>query len=174
MALPLPNPRTVIGDSSNPLAITGYTKLARVTPTLSTHASYAANDYVGTSGVAMVFTDAARIINGKGRIVGATLIDYALQSVACELWLFDTAITPPDDSAAWTLSDAHAARLVCVIPFSTYYASALNSVSNGVPAFPAAFQTLAASKDLYGVLVTRGAPAYADGDLTVIVDILQD
>jgi hypothetical protein len=122
----------------------------------------------------MVFTDAARIINGTGWIVGASLIDYAKQSVACELWLFDTAITPPADSAAWTLTDAHAARKICVIPFSTYYASALNSISDGVPARPAAFQTLAASKNIYGCLVTRGAPTYATGDLTVILDILQD
>lgn len=146
----------------------------RATPTLTVHATYAANDYVGTSGVAMVFADAARIVNGKGWIIGARLIDYALQSVSCELWLFDTAITPPDDSAAWTLTDAHAARLICVIPFNTYYASALNSVTPGAPIAPALFQTLAASKDIYGCLVTRGAPAYASGDLTVVLDIMQD
>lgn len=174
MALPLPNPRIVRAETSNPLPVGGLSKSIRATPTLTVHATYAANDYVGTSGTAMVFADAARIVNGKGWVVGAHLTDYALQSVACELWLFDTAITPPDDSAAWTLSDAHMARRICVIPFSTYYASALNSGADGVPASPALFQTLAASKDIYGCLVTRGAPAYASGDLTVVLDIIQD
>ena len=147
---------------------------SEVTPVLTVAATYAANDYVGTSATAMVFADCARGINGTGVVVGCSLVDKALQSVAGELWLFDTAVTPPADSAAWTLSDAHAATLIGVIPFSTYYASALNSVSNGVPAYPLPFKCLSSSASIYGCFVTRGAPAYASLDLTFRLAISQD
>lgn len=157
-------------------AIGGATVVRRSTPTLTVHANYASGDYVGTSGVAGVLADCARVAGGSGTIVAAALIDGALQSVAAELWLFDTAITPPTDSAAWTLSDADAAHLLPggVIPFSTYYASALNSVSVPATLVPIPFVCGAAVKDLYYAIVTRGAPAYASGDLTVAVGVLQD
>jgi len=147
---------------------------SEVTPVLTVAATYAANDYVGTNAAAMEFTNCARVVNGTGVIIGCSLVDKALQSVAGELWLFDTAVTPPDDSAAWTLSDAHAATKICVIPFSTYYASALNSVSDGVPAYPAPFKCLGSSASIYGCFVTRGAPAYASLDLTFRLAIAQD
>lgn len=164
---------SLLGSEVHIGQVGGYTACVDATPTLTTHASYIANDYVGTDGVAMVFNNVARINGGTGIIIGAILVDYALQSVAGELWLFDTAITPPNDSAAWTLSDAHAARCIGVIPFSTYYASAANSVSP-VGNLTIAFQALAASKNIYGCFVTRGAPTYASGDLTFRLRILQD
>jgi len=151
----------------------GYTSEIDVTPTLTVHATYVTGDYVGTSGTAMVFAGSSRLNGGTGTVLSAVLIDYAVQSVACELWLFDTAVTPPADSAAWSITDADCARCVGVIPFSTYYASAANSVSfsQGVGI---GFKTLAASTSIYGCLVTRGSPAYASGDLTVRLTIYQD
>ena len=151
-----------------------------VTPTLSTGGTYSANDYVGTNATPMEFTNCAPAVSwsgggGGGLIVGARLIDGALQSVSTELWVFDSTITAPNDNAAWSLSDADAKKLVCVIPFSTYYASALNSVAEGVPSGGAAkFQCAADSKSLYGCLVTRGAPVYANGDVTVRLTVLPD
>lgn len=150
----------------------GKTAIISVTPTLTVHASYAANDYVGTSGTAMTFTGAARVAAGGGAVISATLIDYAAQSVAAELWLFDAQPTPPADSAAWSISDDDALKCIGVIPFTTYYASALNSVSpvNGL----SIGYKLASGTSLYGCLVTRGAPAYADGDVSVRLTVLQD
>ncbi len=157
----------VIGSTS------GNTAQIDVVPTLTVHATYVSGDYVGTSATAMVFSGASRINNFTGTILSAVLMDGDLQSVACELWLFDTAITPPADSAAWTLSDADCARCIGIIPFSTYYASALNSISfaQGVGI---GFKTLSASTSIYGCLVTRGAPTYNSGNLTVRLTILQD
>lgn len=135
-----------------------------VTPTLTTHGAYVANDYVGTDGIAMVFANVARVAGGGG-FLNVNLIDYALQSVAGELWLFDTDPTPPADNAAWTITDANSLYLVGVIPFSIYYASAANS--NSKPAdglIP--FKCAAGSTSLYGCFVTRGTPTYANGDLT--------
>src|SRR5512138_3628772 len=86
-------------------AVGGNTVKVEVTPVLTVHAAYIANDYVGTSADAMDFATAARIAGGTGVIQSAILIDRAMQSVACELWLFDTEPTPPADSAAWTIAD---------------------------------------------------------------------
>ena len=100
-----------------------------VNPVLTVAGAYIAGDFVGTSAAAIAFANAVRVAGGSGVIESAVLIDAALQSASCELWLFDTAVTPPADNAAWTISDGNAATCIGVIPFSTYYASALNSVS---------------------------------------------
>lgn len=171
-----PLPITVVNSASIVIGnVGGITDIVEVTPTLTVAATYIANDYVGESGVAMDFATVARINGGTGIIHSAILIDRALQSVPCELWLFDTAPTPPNDSAAWTISDADAAKCIGVIPFNTYYASAANSVSQGgrdIGGIP--FKAGAADRSIFGCLVTRGAPAYASGDLTIRLGVLQD
>jgi hypothetical protein len=160
---------TYIGD----VRATDLKVVITVTPTLTVHATYVSGDYVGTSASAMDFTTAARVDGGSGTIQSATLIDYAANTVACELWLFDNTVTPPADSAAWSISDADALKCIGVIPFSTYYASALNSVSqaNNVGI---AFKAQPADRSLFGCLVTRGAPTYASGDISIRLTIVQD
>ena len=143
-----------------------------VVPVLTSHALYVANDYVGTDHVPMTFT-VARVLGGAGAVLEAVLIDYAAQSVAAELWLFDTTLDTPHDSAPWTLSDAEAATCIGVIPFTTYYADALNVVSMGGNPNPLGFKCGAASQAIFGCLVTRGAPTYAAGDLTVRLKVLR-
>lgn len=146
-----------------------------VTPVLSVHATYATGDYVGQSAAPMTFSGCARVAGGTGLVTSCMLIDYALQSVAGELWLFDATITAPTDSGAWSLSDADMLKCVGVIPFSTYYASALNSVSFGVPtSSPIVFKCGSALRELYGCFVTRGSPTYASGDITFRLNVLQD
>ena len=142
-----------------------------VTPTLSVAGAYVSGDFVGTSATAMTFADAVRVSGGSGVIESAIIIDGDLQSIACELWLFDTAVTPPNDNAAWTISDADALTCIGVIPFNVYYASALNSVAPK-SGLNIAFSAIAT--DIYGCLVTRGAPTYTDGKLSVRLSILQD
>lgn len=167
------NTPTLAAGENHAGAIGGHTACIDVVPVLTTHATYVANDYVGTDGDAMTFANCARVNAGTGIIIGAVLVDYAKQSVAGELWLFDTEPTPPADSAAWSISDAHAARCIGVIPFNTYFASALNSVSP-VGNQTIAFQCAGGSRDLYGCFVTRGAPTYASGDLTFRLHVVQD
>lgn len=142
------------------------------TPTLTVASSYAANDYVGTSASPIVFP-VARIPNGSGIILSAVLIDYALQSIPAELWLFDATVTPPNDSAAWTISDADSLKLIGVISFAAYYASAANSVSP-VNNVGLAFKTIGSDINIYGCLVTRGAPAYSNGDVSIRLNVLQN
>ena len=160
-----------MGDKLYPVG--GKSITITVTPTLSVAASYVANDYIGTSDTPMTFAAAALTAGGSGLIVSAILVDYALQSVAGELWLFDTTITTPSDSAAWSITDAMAKTCVGVIPFSTYYASALNSISHG-DLLPRAFKCASGSTSLFGAFVTRGAPSYSTGDLTFRLTIMYD
>ena len=145
------------------------------TPVLTVHATYISGDYVGQSISPMTFSSCARVAGGTGMVTSCMLIDYAKQSVAGELWLFDATVVPPNDSAAWTLSDADMLKCIGVIPFSTYYATDINSVSFGVPtSSPIVFKCGVALRELYGCFVTRGAPVYADGDLTFRLNVLQD
>ena len=153
--------------AAHPTTVSTTTKASvgvDVTPTLTVHATYVSGDYVGTSGAAAVVAGAANYAGGGG-FFSASLVDYAAQAIAGELWVFDSAITPPADSAAWSISDADLAHIVAIIPFSTYYSSALNSIAPCPQAlFP--FKCAAGTTSLYACFVTRGAPAYASGDLT--------
>ena len=142
-----------------------------VAPTLTVAGAYVANDFVGTSATALIFANAVRVAGGSGVIESAVLIDAALQSAACELWLFDTNVTPPADNAAWTISDGDAATCIGVISFSSYYASALNSVSSQ-KGLGIAFEAVATT--IWGALVTRGTPTYASGNLTIRLQIMLD
>jgi len=152
-------------------AMGGHIYTVSANPVLTVAGAYSANDYIGTSGVAMVFANVARVSGGSGVIHSVVLADGALQSASLELWLFDTAITPPADNDAWTISDAHNATCIGVIPLQTYYASAANSVANprsvGLP-----FNAVV--RDIYGCLVTRGTPTLLSLDLTVRLQILGD
>lgn len=144
------------------------------TPVLTVHATYAAGDYVGTSAVPMDFPSLVQDSADTGVLICAALIDAALQSASVELWLFSGPVTVPADSAAWTVSDADlAAYFLGIIPFSTYYASAANSVAfvSGLTMGVWSF-----SQDtIYGALVNRAAaPAWASGDLTVSLTVLAD
>lgn len=178
----LPAGTNNIGDVDVASIAAGETTIGRVggnstmvtgTPTLTVAGAYAIADYVGTSGDALTLAACARVAGGTGIITRAILIDYALQSVSTELWLFDTEPTPPNDNAAWSISDADSKKCIAVIPFSTYYASALNSVSMS-DQLAIAFKCAAGSQSLYACLVTRGAPTYADGDITIRLGIVQD
>jgi len=154
-------------------AVGGHTKVIAVTPVLTVHATYVSGDYVGTSSAAMEFAGCARVVGGSGTIMGANLLDFALQSLAMELWMFNAAPTPPNDSAPWSISDADLLKFLGVIAHNTYYASAANSASP-VPNQNIAFVCGVASTSLWGCLVTRGAPAYASGDLTEQLMVSQD
>lgn len=153
----------------------GLNTIATASVTMTTAGTYAANDFVGGSGVPITFNNCVQENGDYGMIYSVVLSDYALQSVACELWLFESSPTGlPDDNAAFTIADASTLTCAGIIPFNTYYASALNSVSVGIPSAPISFKCASDSKSIYGALVTRGAPVYASGDIKLRLNILQD
>jgi hypothetical protein len=153
----------VINNVDVPLTIT-------VSVTLTVGATYAAADFVGTSSTPITFANAARLTGGSGKVVSLAISDPAASAaVAAELWLFNATVTPPADSAAWTISDADALKCVGVIPIPTtaQYLSALNgtmSVNN------INLEYTCATTSLFGCLVTRGAPTYT-GTLQVALAV---
>lgn len=166
-------PVTLPADQA-PLRVQGLTMRSTAAPVLTVAGSYAANDYVGTSLLPWVFPNALRSGGpGTGVLTSAFLVDAVLASVAAELWLFSRPIVPPADSAAWTLSDADMAlAFIGVLPFSTYYASAANSVSTLSGLAMGVWSD--AGTTLFGALVTRGSPAYTSGSVQITLAILAD
>jgi hypothetical protein len=143
-------------------------------PVLTVAGAYSPNDYVGTSGAATELTGCAAQNGGTGWIVSSILHDGDLQSALMELWIFNAAPTPPTDNAAWSISDADNAKVVAVIPFNSYYASALNSCAPGAPIAARAFKCAAGSTSLWACLVTRGSPTFTSLLLAYDVVIIQD
>lgn len=160
------------GSENHLGAVGGHTVTRQVTPLLTVGGTYAANDYIGTSAQATELVGAARVDGGSGTIVSAALYDAALQSVAGELWVFTEPVTPPADSAAWSISDADNKKCAGVIPFSTYYASALNSIAP--TANVGIWFKLMSGTSLFLCYVTRGAPTTVAGSLTFGLTIAQD
>ena len=95
------------------------------TPLLDTSA-YASGDalHVTTMKFAECFGDSR-----SGYVEKMVIVDNAVQSQPCELWLFRGPITSAAANAAHSISDADAAKCVGVISSGAYFASALNSVS---------------------------------------------
>lgn len=137
------------------------------TPTLDT-VIYASGDSLHTA--VLSFASAVRVSAGSGVIRKVVVVDKDLQSAAGELWLFSATVTPAAANAAHSISDADAALCVGVIPFGTYYASALNSISVASPALP----ITCAATTLFGILVTRGTPTYTAAGLVVTLVIEPD
>ncbi|RPJ29458.1 MAG: hypothetical protein EHM33_01005 [Chloroflexi bacterium] len=164
---------TLLAGEAHVGQVGGNTKNIDVTPTLTVHADYVTGDFVGTSGTPITFTDAARVNAGTGWVIGALLENDVAEAIACELWLFDATVTPPADSAAWSISDADAKKCIGVIKFpaADWVQSALNAVCrSAVYAIP--FTCGAASKNLFGCLVTRGT--LTSTGLTVRLNVAQD
>jgi len=141
--------------------------IVSASPTLDT-AIYASGDSLHTAVIS--FASAVRLSGGTGRVRKLVVIDKDLQSAAGELWLFSATVTPAAANAAHSISDADAALCVGVIPFGTYYASALNSISVASPDLP----INCAATTLFGILVTRGTPTYTAAGLTVALQIDTD
>lgn len=163
---------TVLGAGENFIGKVGTVLLhPSQNPTLTVGATYATGDYVGTSGTPWTWT-ACRTAGGTGMLQSVTVVDKTAGTVAGEVWFFDRSVTVPADSAAWTITDADAQFLLGVVTTGTYVASAANSVSSktavGMPIW------CNSGTSIFGAFVTRGAPTYTSGDLTIILGIVAD
>ena len=136
-----------------------------VTPVVDTNA-LAANDLAVAT-----LTRLQRVGKPGGTTVlqQVMLLDKDLESVATELWFFDTvSVTLPALNAAWSISDANAERCVGVVNIATtdYFATALNSVAIKKQ-MGLSMKLASDSTDLWAAIITRGGPTYtAASDLT--------
>ena len=167
-------------SSTNPFPVTGAggTKIiSALIGVLTTAGAQHANDFVGTDHTMITFPSCARAVGGTGWIVGAEFVDPDRQLQPGELWIFDTVAAlaaDADDNAPFTLTDAVAKTCICVLPFTVWYASALNGVSYAAPAVPIPFVCGAASKDLGGAFKTLGAPTYVTNVPYFRLFVIQD
>lgn len=144
-------------------------RILRSTATITRPAdttAYAASDEISssTSAPAVVqFTGCARVSGWGGVLQSVVLIDSAGNTAppVLELWLFDSSVTPDNDNAAFTPTDAEAAKCVAIIPLGTGFAGDPNVGSTGNRVFTASGLGMAyqcsGGTSLYGRLVVRNA-----------------
>jgi hypothetical protein len=141
--------------------------------------AYAAGDAVtdSTSSPSQItFSNAARINNGSGVIVSATLIDSVNAGTKgqFELWLFDASVTPNNDNAAFAPSDADAAKAIGVITFGANSPGSNNAIYPAGP-LSIAFQCSGGIANIFGLLVVRNAYTPTSGEqFTIRLGIIQD
>lgn len=142
----------------------------QVTAAGLTNSAYTSGDVMGTE---MTFAGAARDTGGGGIIRGAILIDKVpgIATVAAiDLFLFDSASTPAADNAPADWSDTNIAKLVAIVPFAL--ADVKTFSSNSVVAVSGlTIPYLCAATSLFGVLVTRGAPAGFAAATNIVVTL---
>lgn len=139
------------------------------TPTV-TAGAYVANDAVGGL---LTFADAARWTGGGGVIKDVLILDDNGQDVAMELWLFNATFVAMADNAPWAPSEADLRKLVAIIPTSDGAWFAAGTPSTARVECSQRYDLVGTS--LFGQLVTRGTPTFANtDDVTVIVGLLQD
>lgn len=141
------------------------------TPVLDTSA-YQSGDSLHTAD--LTFENVVDTAGGSGLLVGLVIIDKANQAISTELWIFDAPLanTTHTANAAWNLADADAGSFVGLLKSGTWYASSNNAVTTR-DWQEQPFQCAPGSRNLYGVLVTRGTPTYAADSLVVKLQIDQ-
>jgi len=152
--------RLYIYEGDTPSVNASFTRPANTT-------TYAAGDAVTNSTSAPVkitFTGVTPLPAGSNEVVGAILIDGANQTLKgqFELWLFDASVTPDNDNALFTPTDAELATLIGVIPLNAYYVGDATAGADGNVIFPVQGLSLplkctGSLQDIYGLLVVRNA-----------------
>ncbi len=151
--------------------------------------AYAAKDVVGaddcctTLAVTWDFADAARVIGGYGRIIGATLVNETEnQAVQYDLLLFNATPTGElrDNAANTNPVKADRSKFIGKITFpisvangATVATSSQATEGNATTGIPLPFKCAVGATTLYGVLVTNTAythEATDDIEIALIVE----
>ena len=136
----------------------------KVTPTVSTSPTYAANDVVGSI---LTFSGLR-----NGTLQAITICDNAAQAVDYLLVLFESAPTTIADNATFDIADADLDKII--------YQDSLTSSSNRQAFTDNSYHYLyglsvplwSAGGTVYGFLITTGTPTYAaTSDITVTLQV---
>jgi hypothetical protein len=134
---------------------------------------YTANDQVGG---ANTLSNACASTGGTVEVESISVVDKAKQSLALDVFFFDSSPTLASaDNAEFEMTDANLlaqCKGVVRVAAGDYSASKNGSFAQ-VRNLGLFLKALASSKDLYCVAVTRGAPTYADGDISLIIGCKQ-
>lgn len=162
---------TLTASAAVPVGLSEPTWITGTLPALDTSA-YIPGDALHILPL-IIFKNALRAPTFKGWVTDLIVEDSTStpQNAAGELWLFDRpAVTLPSLNGAWTLVAADRIKLVNVIPFGPYYTSTATGVSISGDFRKRIFSRVA-SPNLYGLLVTRGAPTYTASSLKVTIAV---
>ena len=140
--------------------------------------AYTAGDLVGTK---LTFADVIQADYGGGEITSVTVVDLAKQLKAMDLIVFSEDLATgtgatnwsTGDNAALDVADSDALNCVGKISISTGDYASLND--SAIATKSASLPFYVRGRNLYGLLVTRGTPTFADtDDLTVKISIERD
>jgi hypothetical protein len=155
------------------------------TPVLTNFGTlYTTGDCLGTL---TTVSGAARTSGSGGVIQGIMILDKTqAQRSAFDIAIFNSTVTTAADNAAFTVSDADAAKMQAYIPvLTTDYAAAWPGTPNNSIAYlpprsaavagEMSIPYLCSATSLFIQLIVRGAPTYTStSDLVIILDTLQD
>lgn len=156
----------------------GFTRPADTT-------QYTANDVVSNSTTAtslLVFKNCVRVNGGSGLIHSALMFDSvdAATNPNFDLLLFDnTGLTLAADNAAGTIADAELLNCVAAITFDGTTAANVHTAGGNLivkaTSIGQAFKCAPTTRDLYGVVIDRGAYTPASAEVfNFKLAILQD
>lgn len=136
--------------------------------------AYSTGNVVGTP---IKFANAVIDTKGTGVIQSLTVIDPAVQKKGFDLYLFkDLPTSMGADHAAFALSDAEFKSMFLgkITHADADYSQSTACAEVTIKNIGLEIQAKAKLKDLWGVVVTRGAPDYSTAGLTLKLGILQD
>lgn len=129
-------------------------------------ADYAANDLIGTK---MTFSDVVPADRGSGQIRSVTVIDLDGNVKAMDLFLFSSDLNTGIGATNWSTGDnvalafADSDLLNCVGAVSISTGDYKATAATGAVAFKeVAIPFSIDSRTLYGLLKSKGAPAFSD------------
>jgi hypothetical protein len=148
-------------------------RVVSFTPVLANAGSYSANDQLGAVNT---LDNSCADPGGTVEIESLVVLDSAKQSLALDVLFFDVLpVLASADNAEFEMTDAlfnAGFKGVIKVVAGDYIAQKNGSAAN--PKNQGLFiRAVDASKKLYCVVVTRGAPTYALGDLIFRVGIKQ-
>ena len=140
--------------------------------------TYASGDVMNNSvtvPVVLTFADCGLVNGGGGLIKDVVIISDANPTLAAvfELWLFNTTITPDNDNAVFTPTDAELLTLECVITISVPYTGDATAGAGGNRVYQSdgadrQFVCVAGGTSLFGVLVLRNAYIPISGEVITV------
>lgn len=142
------------------------------TPTLLGGLAYTANDQVGAVNT---LENAVADTKGSVELESVVVVDKAKAKQALDIFFFDEAPTLVSaDNTEFELLDSEMLKCIGVVSIAAGdYADSKNSAIACKRDISLILQAARKSKSLYCVLVTRGTPTYAVGDLSVKLGLLQ-
>ena len=124
-------------------------------------AAYVSGDQFG---LLVTLTNAARVSGGTGTITGVAIQSGSDVIGTFDVVFFESSVTVPADSSAFTLSDADALKVIGIVPLAGAYDLGVNRLSQ---AFNLAVPDVCTgSTSLFAAIITRSAFTLVASDFT--------